>query len=217
MPTNEAPKCQHIKTNGTECGSPALKDNQFCYYHQHCRPATFNYRGMYHDYTASEIHLPVFEDVHAIQFTLRQVTELIMRHKIDAKEAGLLLYALQIASSNLKRLKLDEPQPEQVVIDAAVEHAVETPEEAAHFSELQIQEIERIYSCADDAQPPFPVKSHPAGAPSSQKKRHPAKGRGVWDGARRGLMSPGTSLYGRVQCGDQAIVEPDTFPEIVGV
>ncbi len=170
MPTNEAPKCQHIKTNGTECGSPALKDNQFCYYHQHCRPATFNYRGMYHDYTASEIHLPVFEDVHAIQFTLRQVTELIMRHKIDAKEAGLLLYALQIASSNLKRLKLDEPQPNQVVTDAAVEHAVETPEEAAHFSELQIQEIERIYSCADDAQPTFPVKSHPAGAPLKPKE-----------------------------------------------
>jgi len=218
MPTNEAPKCQHIKTNGTECGSPALKDNQFCYYHQHCRPATFNYRGMYHDYTASEIHLPVFEDVHAIQFTLRQVTELIMRHKIDAKEAGLLLYALQIASSNLKRLKLDEPQPEQVVIDAAVEHAVETPEEAAHFSELQIQEIERIYSCADDAQPPFTVKSRPAGAPLK-----PKEGASSQRAPRLGWGTPGFDvprglhLYGRVQSGDLAIVEPDTFPEIVGV
>ena len=34
MQSNEAPRCQHIKTNGTQCGSPALKDNQFCYYHQ---------------------------------------------------------------------------------------------------------------------------------------------------------------------------------------
>ena len=165
MPTDEAPKCQHIKTNGTQCGSPALKDNQFCYYHQHCRPATFNYRGMYHDYSASEIHLPVFEDVHAIQFALRQVTELIMRHKIESKEAGLILYALQIASSNLKRLKLDEPQPEQVVTDAAVEHAVETPEEAASFDKLQAEEIDRIHGCADDAEPPFLVKLHPASGP----------------------------------------------------
>ncbi len=151
MPTNEAPKCQHIKTNGTQCGSPALKDNQFCYYHQHCRPVTFNYRGSYRDYTHSEFHLPVFEDVHSIQLTLRQITELILRHKLDLKEAGLILYALQIASSNLKRMERDQPKPEQVVTDAQIEHPVETPEQRARFKELQDDEIDRIYGCADDS------------------------------------------------------------------
>lgn len=150
MQSNEAPRCQHVKTNGTQCGSPALKDNQFCYYHQQCRTVTFNYRGMYRDYTASEVHLPAFEDVHSIQFTLRQVTELILRHKIDLKEAGLILYALQIASSNLKRLELDEPEPEDVTTDAQIEHPVETPEEAEAFQELQADEIDRIYGCASD-------------------------------------------------------------------
>ena len=150
MQSNEAPRCQHIKTNGTQCGSPALKDNQFCYYHQQCRTVTFNYRGMYRDYTASEVHLPAFEDVHSIQFTLRQVTELILRHKIDLKEAGLILYALQIASSNLKRLELDEPEPEDVVTDAQIEHPVETPEQAQAFKELQADGIDMIYGCASD-------------------------------------------------------------------
>lgn len=157
MQSNEAPRCQHIKTNGTQCGSLALKDNQFCYYHQQCRTVTFNYRGSYRDYSASEVHLPAFEDVHSIQFTLRQVTELILRHKIDLKEAGLILYALQIASSNLKRLELEEPEPEDVLTDAQIEHPVETPEEAQAFQELQADEIDRIYGCAsetDDRVPP---------------------------------------------------------------
>jgi hypothetical protein len=150
--SNEAPRCQHIKTNGTRCGSPALKENQFCYYHQQCLPVTFNYRGMYHDFTPSEFHLPAFEDLHSIQFTLRQVTELILRHKIKDKEASLLLYALQIASSNLKRIMREEPKPEEIVSDAKIEHVVETPEKAAAFSELQHEEIDRIYSCAESPQ-----------------------------------------------------------------
>ncbi len=153
MPNNEAPKCQHIKTNGTQCGSPALKDNQFCYYHAQCRAITFNYRLAYHDYTPTEIHLPAFEDAHSIQLMLRQVTELVLKRKIDLKEASVLLYALQIASSNLKRLEFDEPQPEDVVTDAAIEHIVETPEQQAAIVEAQHDEIDRIYAPEETAPP----------------------------------------------------------------
>jgi len=71
--------------------------------------------------------LPAFEDAHSLQLTLRQVTELILRHKIDDKVAGLVLYALQIASSNLKRMELEKPQPEQVVTDLETESESETP------------------------------------------------------------------------------------------
>jgi hypothetical protein len=150
MPSFNAPICQHIKTNGTQCGSPALKDNDLCFFHQQCRTVTFNYRGMYKDYTASEFHLPAFEDVHSVQFTLRQVTELILRHKVNEKEAGLLLYALQIASCNLKRQEREEPNPEDITKDAKVAHAAETPEEAQYFDDLQADEIDRLHP--DDVQ-----------------------------------------------------------------
>ena len=26
-------RCRHLKVNGTQCGSPALKDHRFCYFH----------------------------------------------------------------------------------------------------------------------------------------------------------------------------------------
>ncbi|WP_263381910.1 hypothetical protein [Granulicella arctica] len=29
------PTCQHTKSDGILCGSPALRDKLFCYYHQH--------------------------------------------------------------------------------------------------------------------------------------------------------------------------------------
>jgi hypothetical protein len=146
MSSFNAPVCQHIKTNGTQCGSPALKENDFCFFHDQCRTVTFNYRGMYKDYTASEFHLPAFEDVHSVQFTLRQVTELILRHKINEKEAGLLLYAMQIASCNLKRLECHKPSSEVIASEAKVDHVVETPEEAEYFGDLQSDEIDRLHA-----------------------------------------------------------------------
>lgn len=119
------PRCQHIKTNGTRCGSPAQRNERFCYFHQQCRPIAIDFHGGYRDYSRSEVLLPAFEDAHSIQLTLRQVTELILRNKIDDKAAGLVLYALQIASSNLKRMELEKPRPTDVVVDP--ETVAETP------------------------------------------------------------------------------------------
>ena len=52
--------------------------------------------------------------------------------------------------SNLKSLERNQPKPEQIVTDATIEHAAETPEEQAYFKQLQSEEIDRIYGCADD-------------------------------------------------------------------
>jgi hypothetical protein len=28
------PRCQHLKVNGIQCGSPALRRNRFCFFHK---------------------------------------------------------------------------------------------------------------------------------------------------------------------------------------
>src|SRR4051812_30694629 len=38
----EAPKCHFIRTNGTQCGSPALKEANLCYYHERDRQRVEN-------------------------------------------------------------------------------------------------------------------------------------------------------------------------------
>ena len=53
-----------------------------------------------------KVTLPVLEDADSIQMGLVEVMRLIVTQQIDHKAAGLLLYALQTASANLKRTSL---------------------------------------------------------------------------------------------------------------
>jgi hypothetical protein len=117
MSSLTAPRCRHIKANGTQCGSPALRSKKFCFYHQNNRPLGIGTYSKKDDSFSQAFDLPIFEDAHSIQAVLRQVSKMILINEIELKPAGLLLYALQIASSNLKRLELEKPQPEQVVTD----------------------------------------------------------------------------------------------------
>ena len=47
------------------------------------------------------LDLPPFEDANSIQIALMQVVDALLDNRIDSKRAGLVLYALQTASSNL--------------------------------------------------------------------------------------------------------------------
>ena len=119
----EIRRCQHIKTSGAQCGSPALKDEGLCYYHSESRPERVSVKGA--DGQTSEILLPAFEDAAALQMTVRQVAILLLQDRIDSKKASQMLYALQIASSNLKQMHEEKPRPAQVVVD--VQKVGETP------------------------------------------------------------------------------------------
>jgi len=114
MQSSPAARCQHIRTSGIQCGSPAMRSRNHCYYHQHWRPAIVN---LNQPGKRAHFTLPILEDAHSIQFAITQVMHQLMEKTIDAKTAGLMLYGLQIASSNLRQLNAETPQPSQVVVD----------------------------------------------------------------------------------------------------
>jgi hypothetical protein len=120
----EIRRCQHIKVNGTQCGSPARRNERYCHYHRENQPErvqVVDEKGQ----ASGEVLMPVLEDAQSIQTVVRQVAMLILGGKIDNKKAGLMLYALQIASSNLKRIEAEKPRAAQVVVDP--EKVGETP------------------------------------------------------------------------------------------
>ena len=122
-------RCQHIKVNGTQCGSPALRRNKFCYFHKRHQEERLqlNLDRLKQDRARRRsvvIELPVLEDANSIQVSLMQVMRLIITGQIDSKTAGLLLYGLQIASSNLARTNFN-PYMRDVVLDPKT--ADETP------------------------------------------------------------------------------------------
>jgi hypothetical protein len=112
-PTNIS-RCQHIKVNGTQCGSPALRDAKHCYYH--IRYHWPELEAM-KDNNEWQLAFPTLEDANSIQVSLAKVMERLIMNEIDHKTAALMLYALQTASMNLKRTSLEPKLPTQVVID----------------------------------------------------------------------------------------------------
>src|SRR5579864_120187 len=116
---------QHIKVNGTQCGSPALRRNRLCYFHKrhHDERIELNSDRQKNDRQKAArsrrrvaIDLPVLEDANSIQISLMHITRLLIAGDIDAKTAGLVLYALQTASSNLYHTRF-EPNMRDVILD----------------------------------------------------------------------------------------------------
>jgi len=66
MLPKSVPQCRHTKTNGLRCGSPAMRNHSFCYYHSSLR--THQRRASSAEAREQPIQLPPLEDAHAIQF-----------------------------------------------------------------------------------------------------------------------------------------------------
>jgi hypothetical protein len=90
-------QCQHIRCNGLRCGSPALRGKNHCHYHT-------SLRAIPHQTEIAQV-----EDATSIQVALMQVIRGISRGTWDTRSAALLLYGLQIASSNYPHVLAEAP------------------------------------------------------------------------------------------------------------
>jgi len=111
-------RCQHIKVNGTQCGSPALKSRRLCFFHNRWREARIEFcKSGAPAQAITSIDLPVLEDANSVQIAIMQVLRLILAKQLEPKIAGLLLYGLQTASLNLKRANFEPFFQTDVVIE----------------------------------------------------------------------------------------------------
>jgi len=92
-----------------------LRNGEYCYFHRRWRMTTVDLSHSAH-HVPTEFVLPVLEDADSIQITLGQIMRMIVCRQVDTKSAGLLLYALQIASTNLRRTRF-EPYHKDVTVD----------------------------------------------------------------------------------------------------
>ncbi len=115
------PTCSHVRTNGAICQSPALRDSNYCYFHQRERQRQDNLRQARtvklstkapdRDDMDAEIleslAIPVLEDAAAIQVATTAVLQAFAANHIRPRRAGLMLYGLQIAALNLPQVRLN--------------------------------------------------------------------------------------------------------------
>jgi hypothetical protein len=117
MSIYSVPRCQHLKVNGTQCGSPALKRNRFCFFHKRFQEERIKLNCDRVRHNRASLYLPVLEDANSIQVSLMQIMRLLASRQIDSKTASLLLYALQTASVNLRQTTFEPNHIQDVVID----------------------------------------------------------------------------------------------------
>jgi hypothetical protein len=133
-------RCQHIKINGTQCGSPALRETTCCYYH-----IRYHWPELEEVENNVEWHktsMPTLEDADSIQVSLANVIERLIAVEIDHKTAALILYALQTASMNLPRTTLIPKLPTHVVIDR--KSVADRPIGASAWSRIEGREYDDL-------------------------------------------------------------------------
>jgi hypothetical protein len=115
MALENVPRCQHVKMNGTQCGSPALRRRRHCFFHDRIRRE----RAKIAADTSSPrgFDLPLLEDANSVQIALMKVIQMLGSGRLDHKTAGLMLYALQTASINLRNTTFEVDEATNVVID----------------------------------------------------------------------------------------------------
>jgi len=140
--------CTHIKVTGVRCNSPALRGEQFCYFHQNA------HRGVRRP-PQSRLHpIAMIEDEESIQYALMEVINALMRNTIDVKRATLIIRALHIAVKNASRVKFGILGSESV--KQIPEYAAPTPEDEATAMQCELPAVSAIpYKPVDPANPHF--------------------------------------------------------------
>jgi len=95
-------QCRHIFTDGHRCGSKCLRNEDFCYYH-HATRRPKPKPDLYRD-TQSSFDIPIPEDRSAVQAGIGVILQRVAQGQLDPRRAGLLLYGLQIAATNLPKI-----------------------------------------------------------------------------------------------------------------
>jgi hypothetical protein len=101
--------CRHVHTDGHRCGSPALRAQNFCYYHDRQRLRNAPLAGRMGIFRMQPI-----DDRAAIQIALFDILSRLTAGDLDNKRASILLYGLQIASSNLAARDKQQPTTQPI-------------------------------------------------------------------------------------------------------
>ncbi len=99
-----APQCLHFKFNDEQCRQPALQHKKYCRFH-----------NFVHEQNSiasnGRLIIPLAEDTSSIQVAINQIMRGIVSGDIDHKTAWLLLYSLQLSTSNLAKQRDVFPPP----------------------------------------------------------------------------------------------------------
>jgi hypothetical protein len=115
-----APRCQWVRQDGTSCRSPQMKRHIYCFAHMQMAEAR-----------TLMLMLPAVEDANAIQVGLMQIQKALIEDRISMKKAGLLLYSMQLALTNVGQTTFGKAKDEEMVRETVDEEEALSRQQAA--------------------------------------------------------------------------------------
>ncbi|HZU42656.1 MAG TPA: hypothetical protein VE994_08295 [Terriglobales bacterium] len=93
-------RCHYINSDGRHCGSPALREDDYCYFHQNWRENELRrLRGL-----PPCVAIPDMHDENSVEGAFTELVRLMLTDQIDDTRAGQLLHALQTSAADLEQL-----------------------------------------------------------------------------------------------------------------
>lgn len=156
-------RCTHIKVNGLQCGSPALRGEYFCYFHARM------IKGVAARPDSRINSIALLEDEESIQVALMEVTNSLLRSQIDTRRASLILKALHIAVRNARRARFGLSPSEMVreVPDYAQQYRNEHPGAPALETATKLP-APSVPSNADSSAAPLIVPARSQSSPHTE-------------------------------------------------
>ncbi len=94
------PLCRYTKTNGLLCQSPAIGPSAYCHFHKKLGRTQVSYVGSGPGLTENLLY--PLRNAQSVQQALSMVLSGLMSGRLPTAQAGKMLYALEIASKNLR-------------------------------------------------------------------------------------------------------------------
>jgi len=97
--------CRHVKEDGAYCGSPALRDRKYCYYHLMQRGRRLRRARALRDNLPYRLEIHSLDNLYAVRAALTDIAQALAAGQLEPRTAGKLLYAIQQVSATNRRIE----------------------------------------------------------------------------------------------------------------
>jgi hypothetical protein len=102
---NQYETCRHVKDDGAYCGSPALRERKYCYYHLMQRGRGLRRARALRDNLTYRLEIQSLDNLYAVRAAITDIAQALAAGQLDPRTAGKLLYAIQQVTATNRRIE----------------------------------------------------------------------------------------------------------------
>jgi len=107
------PTCSHIKEDGVLCRVAALRNHKYCYHHLMERGRRLRRARALRDNAPYRVDIPSLDNPYAVRNAITEIVQALGSGQLDPRVAGKMLYGIQLARAENKRIAQMEAESAQ--------------------------------------------------------------------------------------------------------